>query len=310
VIAKVIGVAAVVALLVGGELWVQTLPSRVEAAALPDHRGDPEAGERIFNAAGCASCHAAKGATGDDRLLLGGGMELATDFGVFRVPNISPDPQTGIGRWRPVDLVNAMMFGASPDGSHYYPSFPYTSYSRMTVADVLDLKAFLDTLPPVSNRVADHDLGFPYNVRRGLAFWKLLYLDPRPVVALPDDAPDEVKRGRYLVEGPGHCGECHTVRNAIGGLDTSQWLAGAHNPEGPGRIPNITPGPEGIGEWSTGDIVSSFETGFLPDYDTFGGQMAAVQANLARLPKADLEAIAAYLKAVASLPDAVPAATN
>jgi mono/diheme cytochrome c family protein len=264
----------------------------------------------VFDAAGCASCHAAKGARGDDRLLLGGGLELATEFGVFRAPNISPDPDTGIGNWSALDLVNAMMRGVSPEGAHYYPSFPYTSYARMRVEDIVDLKAFLDTLPPVSNRVASHSLHFPYGLRRGIGLWKWLNLDPSSVIALADEATPALLRGRYLVEGPGHCGECHTRRDWFGGIDKRSWLAGAPNPEGRGTIPNITSGPGGIGDWDIGDIVFSFETGFMPDFNSYTGQMADVQENLARLPPGDREAIAAYLKAIPPLPDAVQASSE
>ena len=231
-------------------------------------------------------------------------MELKTEFGTFRVPNISPDPETGIGRWSTLDFANALLRGVSPGGAHFYPAFPYPSYARMRVEDVIDLKAFMDTLPAVSNRVAGHDLGFPYNIRRGVGVWKLLYLSPAPVLSL-SNASEAVQRGQYLAEGPGHCGECHTSRDAMGGLKTSLWLAGAPNPEGKGTIPNITPGPGGL-EWSESEIVDAFKTGFKPDFDTLGGRMGAVQENLAHLPEADLQAIAAYLKAVPPQPDAVP----
>jgi mono/diheme cytochrome c family protein len=220
------------------------------------------------------------------------------------VPNISPDPGTGIGSWSTLDFANAMLLGVSPAGTHFYPAFPYPSYARMRVEDVIDLKAFMDTLPAVSNRVAGHELGFPFNIRRGIGVWKRLYLSAAPVLQL-GEASDAVKRGQYLVEGPGHCGECHTSRDAMGGLKTALWLAGAPNPEGKGTIPNITPGPGGL-EWSESEIVDVLKTGFKPDFvDTLGGRMGAVQENLAHLPDADLQAIAAYLKAVPPLPDAV-----
>ncbi len=190
-----------------------------------------------------------------------------------------------------------------PPAANLYPAFPYTSYARMHVEDVIDLKAFMDTLPAVSNSVGGHDLRFPFNIRRGIGLWKRLYLSTAPVVSL-NGADDSVRRGQYLAEGPGHCGECHTPRDLLGGLKTSLWLAGAPNPEGRGIIPNITPDPDGL-TWSEDEIVDAFKTGFKPDFDTLGASMGDVQENLAHLPDEDLRAIAAYLKAIPALPDAV-----
>lgn len=305
-LARILGAGVALAALGGAAFWLITMPRPLAAADLPAHQPDLANGARIFHAGGCASCHAAPGSKGDDRLKLGGGLALATPFGTFHVPNISPDGETGIGGWTTADFVNAMQHGIGRDGEHLYPSFPYTSYARMRVEDVVDLKGYLDTLPAVANAVRDHELGFPYNVRRGLGLWKLVFLDPSPVVDLPADAPDEVRRGRYLVEGPGHCGECHTARNLAGALDKAKWLSGAPNPEGKGVIPNITGGEGGIADWSADDIVNALETGFKPDYDSFGGSMVEVQENMAALAPEDRAAIAAYLKAVPALPDAVP----
>jgi mono/diheme cytochrome c family protein len=301
-------VVVVILAIVGAALfWFLTAPQPLEAAALPAHEADLANGELIFHVGGCASCHAAPDSEGDDRLRLAGGLELTTPFGLFRVPNISPDPQSGIGGWSTLEFVNAVTRGVSPGGAHYYPAFPYASYVRMRIEDVIDLKAFIDTLPPVSSTVAGHELGFPYNIRRGLGLWKRLYLSSDPVLALAD-ASEAVRRGQYLVEGPGHCGECHTSRNFMGGLRADLWLAGAPNLERPSRrIPNIT--PEGL-SWSESEIVEVFQTGFTPDFDTLGGSMADVQEELSNLPEEDLQAIAAYLKAVPPLPDAVPRAQD
>lgn len=278
--------------------WWVTAPSTIAGRDLPDHVPDPAAGERAFWAGGCASCHATpvdgKRAKGADKLKLGGGMELPSPYGVFRVPNISPH-EDGIGTWTLVDFVNAMQRGVSPHGRHYYPSFPYTSYARADVQDVIDLWAYLATLPEVPGRTADHSLGFPWSIRRGIGAWKRLYLDADPIVAGDDP---EFQRGRELVEGLGHCGECHTSRDRFGGLIEERWLAGAPNPEGHGTVPNITPAGKNVGDWSAKDISYYLETGFTPDFDTAGGTMVAVQENMAKLSAADREAIAAYLKAV------------
>jgi mono/diheme cytochrome c family protein len=301
---KRIAVAVIlVAAAAAGSVWLLTAPQPLAAAALPDRAADLDNGRRMFFAGGCGPCHAAERAQGEDRYLLGGGQALATPYGTFRAPNISPDPETGIGGWSDADFVNAMQRGVSPEGRHYYPSFPYTSYARMRTEDVLDLKAFLDTLPPVRNAVAGHDLAFPYNLRRGLGLWKRLHLSAEPVADLPE-ASEAVRRGQYLVEGPGHCGECHTMRDGSGGLMLGEWLAGAPSPDSDGFVPNITPHPDGLADWSERDIAYALETGFTPDFDTMGGSMTAVQENLAELPEADREAIAAYLKAIAALPNA------
>ncbi|MCO5083345.1 MAG: cytochrome c [Rhizobiaceae bacterium] len=300
-----LGVAAIVLVAVGAAgFWFLTAPQRIgaqEVAALGS--GDATRGERIFYAGGCTSCHAKPGAQGDEALQLAGGLELKTPFGTFVAPNISSDPNDGIGAWSAEDLANAMLKGTSPDGSHFYPAFPYASYARMQPSDIGDLHAFMKTLPAVAGKAPDHQLGFPFNIRRGLGLWKLLFLSDEPVVALPADASDAVKLGQYLTEGPGHCGECHTPRNAIGGTDKGRWLAGAVAAEGEGKVPNITSGEGGIGDWSENDIAYFLESGFTPEFDTVGGSMAAVQRNMAKLRPEDREAIAAYLKAVPPHPN-------
>jgi len=287
----------VLAVAAAAVFWFLTAPRTLEAAQLAvAENGDAARGERMFWAGGCASCHAAKGAKGEERLKLGGGLALGTPFGVFHAPNISPDTQTGIGAWSGADFANAMMAGVSPNGSHYYPAFPYTSYARMNVADVADLWAYLKTLPAVAQENKPHELPLPFQLRRGLGLWKALFLNGDPVVDV-DASDPKLALGRYLVEGPGHCGECHTPRSPIGGPQTASWLAGGPAPEGDGRIPNITPGGD-IGGWSPTDIAYYLESGFTPEYDAVGGTMVEVQENMARLRAEDREAIAAYLKAL------------
>jgi mono/diheme cytochrome c family protein len=295
------------AVLAGAAFWVLTLPQPLDAAVLPDQPGDPVKGERWFWAGGCASCHAAPGTGGDDLLKLSGGVAIASPFGTFHAPNISPDKTHGIGNWSALDFVNAMKRGIAPDGSHLYPAFPYTSYQRMTVPDLIDLKAYLDTLPADATANKPHDLPFPFSLRRGIGLWKRLYLDGKTFE--PDPAKSEaVNHGAYLVEGPGHCNECHTPRTILGGLDMSRALGGAPDPSGKGRVPDITPG--GIGDWTEDDIASALETGFTPDFDSMGGTMADVQRNMAKLPAEDREAIAAYLKQVAPVAAEGPAAAQ
>lgn len=293
----------------GAAFWLLTSPDRLDAgevAALGT--GDAVRGERIFNAGGCSSCHARPKSEGEARLQLAGGVELNTPFGTFVAPNISQDPRDGIGLWSLEDFANAMLRGVSPEDEHYYPAFPFTSYARMAPGDIADLYSYMRTLPAVAGAAPDHRLGFPFNIRRGLGLWKRLHLDGEPVIALADDAPDAVRRGRYLVEGPGHCGECHTPRDLTGGVKTDEWLAGAVAAEGTGNIPNITSGEGGIGGWSQDEIAYFLESGFTPDFDSAGGAMAEVIKNTALLAPQDRDAIAAYLKAVPPRPDGYPAA--
>jgi mono/diheme cytochrome c family protein len=296
-LALALGVAAVAG---AGIALAITAPRPVAAErldAIASLEGDAAAGETLFWAGGCASCHAAPDAEGEAKLLLSGGVRLASDFGTFIAPNISPDPDTGIGNWTIADFSNAMLAGVSPKGEHYYPAFPYTSYTRMTDQDIADLFAFLNTLPPSDVASLPHQIGFPFNIRRSLGGWKFLYFSDQPRVTL--GGPDtEIARGQYLVEGPGHCGECHTPRNLIGGFVSDAWLSGAQNPDGEGVIPNITPGSKSIGDWSKSDIAYYLESGFTPDFDSAGGSMVDVQENMAKLTSGDREAIAAYLKAL------------
>jgi mono/diheme cytochrome c family protein len=263
-----------------------------ESAGTPDAKN----GELVFSMGGCVSCHKAPNATGEAELVLAGGLGLGSPFGKFYVPNISPDEKAGIGAWTLAQFGDALTRGVGPNGEHLYPSLPYGSYARMTAKDVSDLFAYIKTLPKSDNVAPPHELGFPFNIRLALGGWKFLYLNEAPRVTLAS-ADAKLKRGQYIVEGPGHCGECHTPRDAMGGFLADMWLAGAPNPEGKGKIPNIT--PEGsIASWSEADIVTYLKDGNTPDFDFVGGSMAEVQKNLAKLPAEDREAIAAYLKAI------------
>jgi mono/diheme cytochrome c family protein len=284
--------AAAVAIVAAALFWIGSAPRPLPASAVPAHTGDPANGALLFWAGGCISCHLSAGANASDRPELGGGQPLATKFGTFYPPNISPDPDTGIGRWSALDFLNAMKRGLAPGGRHLYPAFPYTSYQRMSAADLLDLKAFLDTLPAVKQANRPNALPFPLSIRRGIGLWKLVFLDGKEFT--PDPAkPAEVNRGGYLVEGPGHCNECHTPRLlfGLGGLDMTHHLGGAPNPAGRGRAANLTPGKNGIGKVSASDLLDSLEMG-----TDFSKSMSEVQENLAHLPESDLSAIVAYLK--------------
>jgi mono/diheme cytochrome c family protein len=230
----------------------------------------------------------------DDKLRLGGGYALKSPFGTFHVPNISSHKQDGIGSWTTADFIRAMREGVSPDGRHYYPAFPYTSYQRMSSEDLSDLFAFMQTLPAVEGRVRDHELPFPFNIRRGVGLWKLAFLDGQ--VFKPDASKSaSLNRGAYLVEGPGHCVECHSERNVAGAIIEERRFAGGPDPEGRGVVPNITPHQTGIGGWSPEELATLLKTGETPLFDTVGGPMGAVVANTAQLPDADRQAMAEYL---------------
>ena len=282
--------------LAGAGAWWLSAPATVpqtRLAAIAAHQPDLENGERVFLAGGCASCHAAEDAEGEDRRVLQGGHRLESEFGTFVAPNISPHPEQGIGGWTVEEFAAAMLAGVSPEGTHYYPAFPYTAYTHMTEADVADLWAYLQTLPASDRPNEANALAFPYTLRRGIGLWKWRYLDDDWVAAAPSET---LERGRYLVEALAHCAECHTPRDQFGGLDVARWMGGAPNPSGRGRIPNITPAAL---DWSADDIAYYLETGFTPDYDSAGGTMADVVTNTAQLSGEDRAAIAAYVKGLA-----------
>ena len=302
---------ALLALVAAGAIafYLLTIPVTVPASELPGHAPDIANGKYLFIAGGCAECHAVpKGACDDldikDDTMLAGGRCLKTGFGTFFVPNISPDKQTGIGSWTTLDFVNAMKHGVAPGGVHLYPAFPYASYQRMAYEDLIDLKAYLDTLPAVRSEVPAHALNFPYNIRRGLGLWQRLYIDGKSFTPDPK-ASDEVSRGAYLVRGPGHCAECHSPRDGFGGIISAQEFAGAHNLEGDGTVPNITPSDDGIGDWTQEDVAYLLETGNTPDFDVIGETMVPVQENMAKLTPEDRNAIAAFLKSLPPRPNAV-----
>lgn len=249
-------------------------------------------GEYLFNLGGCASCHSP-----EDGEPLAGGLKMETEFGDFFTPNISTDTETGIGMWSNEDFINAMTKGEGPDGKHYYPSFPYTSYSKMPHQDLLVLKKYLDTMPAVSKRNKEHELKFPFNIRPLLFFWKLLNFDSSPL-KVQKNKGKLWNRGAYIVNGPGHCVECHTQRNVLGGLDTEKHLQG--NPDGPEGevVPGLTSDADNrVSEWSTDDLQFSLQLGMIPDGDFLGGSMGHVIENTtSKLTEDDLKAITTYLK--------------
>jgi mono/diheme cytochrome c family protein len=291
---KLVFLAAILALLGAAIFWFITMPATVSASALGPHTPDLDNGKTIFYAGGCAACHATPNQ--EDKTRLGGGLPLKTIFGTFYPPNISSDRNDGIGGWSEANFVTAMWKGVAPDGRHYYPVFPYTSYQRMKLEDVRDLFAYLKTLPALQGKVRDHDLPVQFRVRRTLGAWKFLFLDGRPFEPDPSKS-SQWNRGAYLVNAPSHCAECHSPRNLLGGIVARQRFAGGPDPEGgDGHVPNIT--QAGIGDYSERDIERVLESGDLPDGDSVGGSMTPVVGNTSKLAPADRAAIAAYVKSL------------
>ena len=273
--------------------WLTATPAALVVATEAAFTPDLANGQTTFNAGGCSSCHAVPGQP--DRLKLGGGLALASPFGTFYVPNISPDPTDGIGRWTEAQFVTALTKGVSPSGTHYFPAFPYTTYAHARVSDIRDLFAYLKTLAQVSGKVRDHDVPFPFNIRRNVGIWKWLFMDARPF--MPDTArPAQWNRGAYLVNSLGHCAECHSPRNFLGGIVAAQRFAGGPDPDGKGWVPNIT--QKGISDWSEKDIAYFLESGQTPDGDSAGGSMVSVIRNVSQLSEADRNAIATYIKSL------------
>lgn len=283
---------------------VLSMPATVRAQSV-------ERGQYLFQVSGGCSCHTDVKNQG---ALMAGGRALATPFGTFYSPNVTPDRDTGLGTWAQDDFVRAMRDGEAPDGRHLFPAFPFASFTGMTDPDLADLWAYLRTIPAIAAPNRDHELDAPFGWRFLLPLWTSLYLEQGPLIDDPERSASW-NRGRYLVEALAHCGECHTPRDLLGGMDRDRWLAGtADGPEG-GSVPNITPDPEtGIGAWSDDAIRRVLRSGMLPDGDFVGGAMAEAGESFRHLTDADLDAIVTYLRGVPAIVNQVtttkPAASS
>lgn len=253
-------------------------------------------GRYVFHAGACDSCHTDHPNHG---AFLAGGRAMPTPFGTFYVPNITPDEDTGIGGWTEEDFRRAMIEGESPDGSHYYPIFPYRWYTGMTDRDLADLWAYLRSVPPVHNPVRQHDLPFPLNIRFFLLGWKLINFEQGETVWDPEKSP-AWNRGAYLVNHLGHCGACHTPKLLGAVFKSYDFLAGSETIPGPYPAPNITPHEvTGLGDWSNPDIVRALGRSIRPDGEPIRGPMAEyVASGSSWLSDEDLEAAAVYLKSL------------
>ncbi len=252
-------------------------------------------GAYLANAAGCAACHTDSEHGGRP---FAGGRAIATPFGTFYSPNITPDPDAGIGRWSGAQFLRALRDGVRPDGANFFPVFPYPSFTKIVDADARAIKTYLFSLPAVRHSNRPHEVSFPFSWRFLQAGWKWLFFDRGPFRPNPDRSA-AYNRGAYLVTALAHCGECHTPRNFLGATEPSRFLAGtAHGPGGK-AVPNITPDRNtGIGNWSEDDIVGVLTDGHTPDFDFVGGAMAEIVKSTARLTDADRRAIAIYLRSL------------
>ncbi|MDE2447266.1 MAG: c-type cytochrome [Alphaproteobacteria bacterium] len=267
------------------------MPHPLRPADIPAHTANIENGKLLYNIGGCISCHMSVG----DAAVPSGGKPLSTPIGMLYPPNLTPDPETGLGKWSDVDFVNAMQKGLRPDGSYLIPAFPYTSYAHMKVEDVMDIKAYLASLPPVQNKVMPHAVVALPLIRRGLGLWQWIGLDSTKFVPEPTQS-ERWNRGAYLVIGPGHCAECHTPRTLLMSSDVSRMFAGGPHPDGKGQVPSLRSLAERGRYKDVKDLVLAFQNGEELGYDKMSsGGMGEVRKHIASLPQADVEAIAEYL---------------
>ena len=260
-------------------------------------QGDAKRGEYLAKAGGCLGCHTEEK---EKAVPYAGGRALKTPFGTFYGPNITPHPQAGIGRWSEADFVRALREGRRPDGAHYFPAFPYPSFTLITDADLRDLWAYLRARPPNGRQSEPHDLGFFYRWRFLVGIWKWLFFTPGPFA--PDPGQSAVlNRGRYLVTALGHCGECHTPRNFLGAPKKSRFLGGAKFGEGTAAS-NLT--PTRLGKQADAELKEFLRTAMTPEGDVAAASMAeVVQNTTGQLTPQDLDALVAYLRSLPPLPD-------
>ncbi len=291
------GVAAGLAIVVAAvtAVLLALTAARPSGRVLPVHDPDPVRGAAMYHAGGCISCHKASATSGVTGVPTGG-APFETPVGTFWPGNLTPDLETGIGSWTAEQFVDAMTRGVSPDSRNYFPAFPYTSYRNMRVEDLLDLWAYLRGLEPVSSPGRAPDIPLPGLARRAVGLWKRLALSESKFH--PDPGRSEAwNRGAYLANGPGHCGECHTPRNALMIPDAHRRFAGGPHPRGDaGNVPSLLD-LESRGRYSdVSDLTLALQFGETLGYDKLSsGGMADVQMNLAMLSEDDLNAISEYL---------------
>lgn len=274
------------------------LSALIFATAPAAAQGDATRGAYLAKAGGCFGCHTEdrKGATP-----FAGGRALKTPFGTFYGPNLTPDPQAGLGRWSEADFFAAMRRGVRPDGASLYPAFPYPSFTKIADADLHDLWAYLRSLAPSAHANRPHELHFPFSWRFLLRGWKWLFF--RPGAFQPDASRGAaLERGAYLVQALGHCGECHTPRNLFGAPKKDRYLAGAALPDG-AKASNLT--PVRLKKWTDSELRDFLKSGMTPDGDVAAEAMDEVIRNTtSQLTPGDLDALILYLRSLPPLPEA------
>lgn len=283
----VTGVAGAFGLL---ELWPLATPAAPTAVT-----ADLKRGAYLARLGGCVACH-----TAENGEPFAGGVPLESQFGTFYSPNITPDEREGIGRWSFGDFARAMRHGVSPQDAPYYPAFPYEFYASFTDRDLADLWVALNEVPASGQPSRDHDVGFPFSFRNGLKLWKALFERPADFERVESKSVSW-NRGRFIVEGPGHCAACHTPRNIAGGLDQGRNLAGNPQMMDGGSAPSLAAQDLRERGWTADSLAAALQTGILPNGDAFGGSMAeVVHEGTSYLLSAHRRDIAAYLMDSAS----------
>lgn len=249
-------------------------------------------GKYLTEAADCEACHTAKGGPP-----FAGGRPFVLPFGTLYTPNITPDPETGIGKWSEADFLKAVHQGIAPDGTRLYPAFPYASYTMLTDDDVRAIKAYLFSLKPVKRETPPNTFSFPYNQRWLMAFWSAFFNSDKRFRPIPEQSP-QWNRGAYLVEALAHCGECHTPRNLMQAMNTRQKFAGGEA-EGWKAYNITTDRVSGVGTWSAEDLANYLSRGHALGRGTASGPMReAVQLSLSKLTPSDIAAMVTYLQTV------------
>lgn len=294
---RVIAALIAVALLVAGTMyWLGSRDGELVPSTIGS--GEPSAelierGKYLTQIGNCVGCHTAVSTPE-----FSGGSGLKTEFGTFYAPNITPDPEHGIGSWSADDFWQALHNGKAPDGSLLYPAFPYQSYSHLSRADTDAIFSYLKTLPASDREAPEHQLQSPYNMRFLLAFWRALYFRPADAVAQTPATDDARLRGRHLVDGVAHCAECHTPRTDFGGLDWARPLQGGKMSDGIWYAPALTGDVDGgLGAWSEQDIVDLMLTGSSA-HGAVVGPMSEALRGVQYLNQQDVSDIAVYLKSL------------